>query len=248
LKRRSVFAERSVPMPVNAARRPAALLLIAVPLLFTASFTALGFAFDYPGILRAPTDEILRRFAAGGPGLIALWYTFMLSAALFIPAAILFGRALQHEDLTLLTLATPLATIAGLVQVLGLIRWPILVPALVEQYFDPATDSATRSAIAVTFHAFHQYAGVAVGEQLGYLFTAAWTLVIGVALTRSSLYRPWFGALGIITALAIAVGLLEPAGIAIAGTINALGYLAWSFWLIIAGIILLRSTSRRSVA
>lgn len=235
-------------MPTDTARRPAALLLIAVPLLFTVSFTALGFAFDYPDILRAPTDEILRRFAAGGPDLIALWYTFMLSAALFIPAAILFGRAIRREDSALLTVATPLATIAGLVQVLGLIRWPILVPTLAEQYLDPASDSATRGAIAVTFRAFHQYAGVAVGEQLGYLFTAAWTIVIGVTLTRSTLYRPWFGALGIVTALAIGIGLLEPAGIALAGTINALGYLAWSLWLIVAGIILLRSASRRPVA
>ena len=40
-----------------------ALLLIVVPILFNVAFFELGRAFDYPDILRAEPDEILRRFA-----------------------------------------------------------------------------------------------------------------------------------------------------------------------------------------
>lgn len=51
-----------------------AALLIAVPLAFNAAFFELGRAFDYPNILRREPDEILRRFAAGGSGLILRWH------------------------------------------------------------------------------------------------------------------------------------------------------------------------------
>ena len=48
----------------------AAGLLIAVPIAFNLAFFELGRAFDYPNILRREPDEILRRFAAGGSGLV----------------------------------------------------------------------------------------------------------------------------------------------------------------------------------
>jgi hypothetical protein len=48
-------------------------LLIAVPIAFNVAFFQLGRAFDYPNILRREPDEILRRFAAGGSGLILRW-------------------------------------------------------------------------------------------------------------------------------------------------------------------------------
>lgn len=50
-----------------------ALLLIAVPIEFYFAFFELGRTFDYPNILHKEPDEILRRFAAGGPGLILRW-------------------------------------------------------------------------------------------------------------------------------------------------------------------------------
>jgi len=41
-------------------------LLIFLPLAFNAFFLLLGQRFDYPDILRSPTEDILRRFQAGG--------------------------------------------------------------------------------------------------------------------------------------------------------------------------------------
>ena len=57
-----------------------ALLLIAVPIVFNVAFFELGRAFDYPDILRREPDEILRRFHAGGTGLLLRWHLLMLSA------------------------------------------------------------------------------------------------------------------------------------------------------------------------
>ena len=78
----------------RALRRLTGGLLIAVPVAFTAIFVALGAVFNYPDILGAPTDEVLRRFAAGGDGLVALWYGFMLTAVGFAPISVLLPRAL----------------------------------------------------------------------------------------------------------------------------------------------------------
>jgi hypothetical protein len=52
------------------AEQLAGVLLIVVPVAFNVAFVALGRAFDYPDILRREPDEILRRFAAGGSGLL----------------------------------------------------------------------------------------------------------------------------------------------------------------------------------
>ena len=215
-------------------------LLIAVPVLFILFYGLLAMTFDYPGILREPAGEVLSRFAAGGPTLVLLWYGFALTPVLFIPAAILLRRAFTATT-PFLDLAVPLGVLAGLTQVMGLIRWPFLVPELARSFLDPSASEATQAAALTVFGAFHQYAGVAIGEHLGYLFTGAWTLVIAGAMLTAPRFRPWLGWAGIASALGILVGLLEPAGIALAGMINAVAYAAWSLWLVGVGVSLLRA-------
>ena len=224
----------------NRVRVLTAALLIAVPVLFNLFFLLLQARFGYPDVLRDPAAEVLRRFDAGGTALVLIWYGFALTPALFVPAAVLLRRALP-DAAPLLDLATPLAVLAGLVQVLGLLRWPFLVPELARSYLDPAASEASRAAALAVFGAFHRYAGVAVGEHLGYLFTGAWTLVVAGAMLAAPRFRPWLGWVGIVSALGILIGLLEPAGLALAGTINAVAYIGWSLWLVGTGVSLLRA-------
>jgi hypothetical protein len=132
-------------------------------------------------------------------------------------------------------------------QVLGLLRWPFLVPGLAQAYLDPAASDATRDAVLVVFSAFHQYAGVAVGEHLGYLATGAWTLVIAGAMLAGAPFRTWLGWVGIVAALGILAGLLEPAGFALGGPINAFAYILWSLWLIATAIFLLRAPASAAI-
>lgn len=226
------------------ARRPfglTGLLLIAVPIVFNLCFALLQMTFEYPDILRHPAAEVLARFADGGRPLIALWYCFAASAALFLPAALFLNRALGDDGSLAATLATPLAVAATLAQVLGLIRWPLLVPSLAADYFAPDATAASRDATLAVFRAIHQYAGVAIGEHLGYLCTGAWTIAVGTLMLRSTLVRPWLGWGGLAAAPLLLVGLLEPAGFALAGPLNASGYIVWSLWLIATGVTLLRS-------
>lgn len=216
------------------------LMSILVPVVFTVCFVLLQQRFEYPDILRQPTGDVLAKFQAGGSGLVAVWYVLTLSAVLFVPVVVLLHRMLAvREASALLWVATAFGIVAGLAQTLGFLRWPFLVPHLAQAYLDPAAGEAQRSAAALVFEAFHRYAGMAVGEHLGYLSTSVWTLLVGVVMLRSAPFGRWLGSSGIVLALGIAAGLLEPLGLEAAGAINALSYLAWAAWLVVVGVVVL---------
>jgi hypothetical protein len=142
------------------------ILLIGTPILFMTAFTLLQVNFEYPDILRQLAKIVLEQFVAGGTG-----YLMLISSILFISIPVMLQPYLVREETPSLALATILGVTAGIVQMLGFIRWPFLVPTLASTYLDPHTSEATRAAIEVTFTAINQYAGVAIGEHLGYLFT-----------------------------------------------------------------------------
>jgi hypothetical protein len=215
------------------------LLLILVPIAFNVTFLLLGRAFEYPDILRKPTDYVLRQFQAGGVSLRRLWYAFAFSAVLFTPVPVLVQQVFQPEIPWFLAAGTAIGVLAGAVQFLGLIRWPFLVTTLADMYTQPKATAATRESIVVVFQAFHRYAGVAIGEHLGYIFTSLWTILLCTAIIQTRLVSPLFGWLGIIPALGVFVGVFEETGFKPAGAINAISYLVWSVWMIAFGVALL---------
>ena len=217
------------------------LFLIILPIAFNVVFFLLQRNFEYPDILRKPTDYILSRFNAGGRQLIMTWYAFTFTGVLFLPVALLVHQTLASENTPYMTFATTIGVLAGLVQCLGLIRWPFLVPYLARTYFESGSTQATKDSIAVVFQAFHRYAGVAIGEHLGYLFTSIWTALIALAVAQSSLLSSWLGWIGLIPAIGIFIGIFEESGFKAAGAINAISYILWSIWLIILGVVLLLS-------
>jgi hypothetical protein len=220
-------------------------LLILLPLAFNGFFFLLGRTFDYPNILRSPTEDILRRFHAGGTSLKLLWYGFMLTAVLLAPLAVLLGQVLARDDLTVVPTATVVGVLAAVVQFLGLARWPFLVPELARTYADPASTDTTREATKVAFESFHRYLGVGIGECLGYLLTGAWTTLVGAAMLQSSTFDAWLAWPGIVIGLFLVTGSLEfvgrfeKQGWKLAGVIIPITYIAWSLWLILTGLTLL---------
>jgi hypothetical protein len=238
-----------------ALRRLAGLLLILTPIAFNLLFTLLSVTFEYPDILRESPGYVLVRFDAGGAGLVATWYGFMLTAVLFVPLVVLVHRVLAKDgrdagEPFYLGLATIFGVVASLVQFLGLARWPFLVPYLADAYTDPVSSEATRESVAIVFEAFNQYAGVAVGEHLGYLFTGLWTALVALALLRSPLFgrlRWWLGLLGLVSAVGILAGILEFLGFPLAADVVTVAYILWSVWPLAFGIALLWRTERSGV-
>ncbi len=223
-----------------------AVLLIGVPVAFNLAFFELGRAFDYPDILRKDPDEILRRFAAGGSGLILRWQALLLSALAMLPLAALLAVSLSASvELTVLSITIGAA--ASLVQALGLVRWPFAVPELARRYLaapaGPAGD-ATRATVTVVFATVHRLLGVGIGEHLGYLLTGTWTLLVALSILSGSVLPHWSGFIGLPIGGLLLVGAVEfvgrhePAGWKLAGAIVPVAYIAWSLWLIALGVLL----------
>ena len=215
------------------------LLLILVPIAFNVTFLLLQRAFEYPDILRKPTDYVLRRFKEGGAPLRRLWYAFAFSAVLFTPVPVLVQQVFEPDAPWFLVVGTAIGVLAGAVQFLGLIRWSFLVPSLADMYTRSESTQATRDSVVVVFQAFHRYAGVSIGEHLGYIFTSLWTILLCLAIIQTHLVNPLYGWLGIIPAIGVLVGVFEETGFKAAGAINAISYILWSIWLVAFGVALL---------
>ena len=223
----------------------AGVLLLALPVGFNVAFGVLAATFDYPDILRRPTPEVLARFRTGGMRLLLWWWIFAMTAAALAPLAVLVAQALDDASGTLLIVGVTVGVLAGLVQLLGLIRWPFLVPHLARVDADPDASPAQREAVDIVFQSFNRYLGVAVGEHLGYLLTGAWTVLVGVALTQTTVAPGWLGIPGIAIGSVLAlcslefVGPAERDGWKLAATLTPITYIAWSLWLVACGIALL---------
>ena len=145
----------------------------------------------------------------------------------------------------IVAVATTFGVLAGLVQMLGLLRWVYLVPALARAYADPALNAEQREVHAVVFRALHQYLGVGVGEHLGYLFTGIWSVLIGVGVIQTTALPTWLGWPGIVVGTGLVAGSAEflgpneERGWSLAGASIPVLYIAWSVWLLAMGVALI---------
>jgi hypothetical protein len=216
-------------LPSNTGRRRvAAILMVLAIVLANAAFVGLGSVFDYPDILQKSAEEILVEFRADEGAIVALFITLALSAALLAPIAILLGRLAANERGRL---SIRVGIAAAVVQVIGLLRWPLIVPSLADS---DDTDS---------FDTVHTVLGTVVGETFGYLLTATWTVLIISALGRRLAGR-WFWWLGYTAAALIAVGVLVPLDVPGTDFANFVGYILWSVWMLAFAMLILRRPKR----
>lgn len=226
---------------MNASSRTAGILLIAIPLIFTAGFTGLQMTFEYPDVLHFPAGEVLTRFAAAGADLHLYWYAMMFAALLMIGAAIAVGLHFWKRDTFLAALSIGAGVLAGLVQALGLLRWVILVPSLAAMYVAPGATEMEQSMAVALFDAANHYLGMGVGEHFGYFFTAIWTALASVLILKTNRIMAFAG---VATSLGVISGMLEPFGVPMTGLINSVSYTLWALWTLIFGIVVLRGAHR----
>jgi hypothetical protein len=219
-------------------RKLTAVLLIAAAVLTNVAFTALGTIFNYPDVLREPAGDVLAAFRSAEAS-VSRWFVLLaVSAALFAPIAVGVGRLSARPAMRW---AVPVGIAAAAVQVIGLLRWPLLVPgyAAAASSADPAVAAAGRESFVMA----HRVLGTIVGETLGYLLTAAWTLLVLAALGRMIGGR-WFTALGAASAVLILAGVLSPLRLPVVDAANFVGYVLWSVWLVAFAVLLLRKARR----
>ncbi|MGW6425475.1 DUF4386 family protein [Nocardia sp. NPDC055053] len=205
---------------------PTITLLISAPILMNLAFTGLGVSFDYPDVLQLPATEALAKFRAEQTTVVLLFALLAAAACAFAPLAVLVGRIAP------MPWAVRAGVAAAIVQAIGLLRWPVLVPGLADRV---ATEGPDSPAIH-TFETVNTVLGTVLGETGGYTLTALWTALVVAALRTPR----WFAVLGYVSAAAIATGVLVPLGVEPAGLTNFLGYLLWSAWLLAFAALLAR--------
>jgi len=225
-------------MNTTTSRRIAAGSMTGAALLAIAGFTALGSVFDYPAILKEPTDEILALYREHSTAVSGWFLVLVVGAALLAPAGMFLGR-LTGGTLGRWIAITGIA--AATVQVVGLSRWVLFVPGLSEDATDPALGADARH----TFEQLHTWLGEALGETVGYALTATFTVLVLVSIARAGAPR-WLLVVGYVSAALIATGVLIPLGVEAAELTNFAGYVAWSLWLLVFSAMLWRP--RTSVA
>src|SRR3954467_1379304 len=160
-------------------RRLTALLLITAAVLANVAFLALGSIFDYPAVLDEPAGEVLDSFRAH-EGAVSAWFAVLaFSAALLAPVAIGVGRLSSSRAMRF---AVPIGITAAAVQVIGLLRWPVLVPGYASDA--AGSDAGVAAGARDSFTTASDILGTGLGETLGYLLTATWTVLVVVALGR----------------------------------------------------------------
>lgn len=168
---------------------------------------------------------------------------------LFIPVSTLLQKVLGREDTPYLTAATLSGVVSGALQSVGLMRWVFVIPVLANLYVDPAASQVTRESVAVVYQAVHQYGGVVIGEQIGQLLLAFWTLGVGVAMLKSPLFKPWVGWMGLATVPFLIFGQSELLATVIPSTptweVTPVAFIIWEIWLVVIGVFLIKAANKR---
>ncbi len=221
----------------------AGLLVLAEVLLQLLAFNGLAAVFEFPDVLRLPAAEVIPRFLAQESTIVTCYYLFLWSSLLYIPLSYWLAHALDQDQgrpslASQLLIGTGIGT--AILQVIGFVRWVFWMPYLAHQWQDnPATRPMTES----LYELMNRYAGQSIGEHLGFILMAVWTVVLGYILSHQT--TKWgraLGFVGITLGLMIMVSTAENFGgpkAPIYGLINLIANIGWSVWAVALGIYLM---------
>ena len=133
--------------------RSTAVLLVAGAVVVNAAFLGLIQVFDYPDVLNQPPSEVMATFAERQAPVSLLFLLLATGAGLLAPIALRLGRLGRSA---VLRTSVWVGVAAAVVQVVGLLRWPLLVPGLAATPTDPEA--------IVTFARLHLVLGTMVAR------------------------------------------------------------------------------------
>lgn len=219
--------------PTESQRHNLMALLLIEAAAVTVPVAILGKYFNFPAILREPAIKAFELFRANQSQIVAGYYVFMLSALVFIPLSYALKKFLATQNnAQALRALTVLGSAVTIFQSIGFIRWIFTMPFLTDIYF---TQPAHRPTVEIVYETLNRYAGMSIGEHLGFLAMGSWTILLGVLILNGTEIKKWLGVVGILIGSFIAVSVAEHFGGAWAGffgTINFAANTFWVFWLL----------------
>jgi len=225
--------------------RATAVTIIFHVLALAIAFNILVVVFEFPAILRAPAAYRLTLFTENSNVVIPTYYVLALTGLTQVVLSVLLYASFAKKNALVLTTAV-FGVLTGIFQILGFIRWPIVVP-----YFAEAMNSGiSMETISFVEGMLNRYAGMAIGEHLGFLGQGIWTILLSITMIKQDLFEDRLGWAGLIIGLLTLPMSMEPLG----GKLTIFGELtwpvmgAWLIWLILVAISLLRTKSETSPA
>jgi hypothetical protein len=223
-------------------RRAAGGLFTVAALGFAGAATALSMAFGWPDILREPASVVLPTFAAGGTGLIWIWFATAWTYGILAIPVLMLPAVLGLRDRTALRVATYGGAASIVLSLIGFLRWVFVVPVLAREYV--SGDATTQTAVAAAWTAQHQFGGALLGEHLGQLLIIAWSMTISVIILRTRLLPRWLGLSGLVVSLLYLLNQGDILATAVPGfpvwdLAGLIGSTAWGLWVASLGITLL---------
>jgi hypothetical protein len=223
---------------MNRQRLAVGLSLIAFPLAVQVPFTLLVERFSYPDILLRPADEVLTRFHAGGNAMVWTWYAYALCTLGLAFIATLLPDALEQKG-AVARASVVSGVIAAIAQLLGLLRWTLVIPFLATRWVEHADQ---HQALEVAYEVQHRLFGVLLGEHVGPLFMATWTALVSVMIVKTNGSRAIAGA-GFVSAVLFLGGLGSGLSRAVpmpalVQPLPMLAFIVWSVWAVATGALL----------
>ncbi|MDP4146916.1 MAG: DUF4386 family protein [Bacillota bacterium] len=223
--------------------RCSGVFIIIVAIGFIISQIGITKIFNYPQILRSPTNTILQKFHEGGVKLKFFWICFALSSLMLIPISAIFYRILNRNNTPYLMIGTAFGIASSIFYVLGLMRWVFLADNLSKKYIDENTNPKIKETLEIVFQSFHIYCGNSVGETMGFLCMGIWISITGISMISSVIFHPLIGVGFIFCGIGILAGPLEWLGFRFSNKINKLSMKMLMLLLIFIGVKLLNISS-----
>lgn len=229
----------SRPAPPSAGHRLTAALLAVEGLLIFIPLVVLGGAIDWPASLGDPAAVALPRLLEHEGAVRFGYLVYLAYSVLFLPVAVWTTRTLTRgDDGPLARAAVGFAIASTLARCIGILRWLTAMPALAATYA-AAPDGAPRDALAAVYDALNDFGG-GIGEVLGVsLFAVGWLACTVVAARRTAGAPRWLLAAGALAAAALALPLVELAGVD-AGPLTSVGTTALQLWFLAAAVVVAR--------
>jgi hypothetical protein len=208
-------------------------LLIAEVITVIIPVIVLGRYFNFPDILRQPAETAFTLFRDNQSQIVAGYYVFLMSALLYIPLTIAIRKLFeQSTDKLLLQSFSSLGLATAVFQSIGFIRWIFTMPYLTNTYF---LEPESKQSVTIIYEMLNRYAGMSIGEHLGFLAMGSWTILLGIILLKSNQASKWLSYLGILTGILLIVSACEHFGgqnASLFGTINFVANVIWTFLLL----------------
>ena len=209
------------------------ILLILEIITVTAPVVILRSTFDFPDILRKPAKDAFELFKQNESYIILGYYIFVISSLLFIPMSYFLKQvySLSTNKIALEFLAG-LGIATTIFQTLGFIRWIFVMPFLTENYFN---NPENEKPIALIYETLNRFAGMSVGEHLGFIAMGSWVICLGIIILNHPNCSKWLGFTGILIGFLLIISVLEHFGGKLAsiwGQVNFLSNTVFTFWLL----------------